>query len=285
MKTLSWTAAALVLVTAASTGYAQNAASWDDWLSRTEASVDAFRGGKPGYAIETVQPLYQNETKQDTLFTQLRASSNDRFGERRNTFNLGLGYRNLFANNTALAGINVFYDVETKHNLKRWSLGGELRWSAFDLYANKYFGISDWTTTNGGAQEKPLDGYDIDLASQLPYMPWAKIHLINYRWNKERATEDLSGNKLTFEGDLTPNIALEFGRNFNTNNIAEDGNFVMLRFRLNGNAKRPTAVTNFLASRSFDARDMSSHTLDRVRRNNLMVVERSGDGIVIARGN
>lgn len=284
MKTL-WNAAALVLAVAAPAGHAQNAATWDDWLTRTEASVDGLRGGKPGYAIETVQPLYQNKTKQDTVFTQLRASSNDRFGERRNTFNLGVGYRHLFANNAALAGVNAFYDVETKHNLKRWSIGGELRWSAFDLYANKYFGLSEWTTTNGGAQEKPLDGYDIDLASQLPYMPWAKIHLINYRWNKERAGEDLSGNKLTFEGDLTSHISLELGRNFNTNNIAEDGNFVTLRFRLNGNQKRPNAMANFFSPNAFDARDMSGHTLDRVRRNNLMVVERSGEGIVIARGN
>lgn len=269
----------------ASVAHAQNAARWDDWLTRTEFSVDALRGGKPGYAVETVQPLYQNQSRQDTFFTQLRASSNERFGERRNTFNLGVGYRNLFANNAALWGVNAFYDIETKHSLKRWSLGGELRWSAFDLHANKYFGITDWKTTNNGAQEKPLDGYDLDLASQLPYMPWAKVHLINYRWNKERAAEDLSGNKLTFEGDLTPNLTLEFGRNFNTNNLVEDGNFAMLRFRLVGNAKRPTAMSGLLSARAFDARDMSNHTLDRVRRNNLIVVERSGDGIVIARGN
>ena len=268
-----------------SCAHADNTASWDDWLSRTEIGVDALRGGKPGYSVETVQPLYQDKAKQDTFFTQLRAASNERFGERRNTFNLGVGYRNLFANNNALAGVNVFYDIETKHSLKRWSIGGELRWSAFDLYANKYFGITDWKTTNNGAQEKPLDGYDLDLASQIPYMPWAKAHLINYRWNRERAAEDLSGNKLTFEGDLTPNLSIEFGRNFNTNNIAEDGNFAMLRFRLNGNSKRPNAMTNFLSSNAFDARDMSGHTLDRVRRNNLIVVERSADGIVIARGN
>jgi len=268
-----------------SCAHADNTASWDDWLSRTEIGVDALRGGKPGYSVETVQPLYQDKAKQDTFFTQLRAASNERFGERRNTFNLGVGYRNLFANNNALAGVNVFYDIETKHSLQRWSIGGELRWSAFDLYANKYFGITDWKTTNNGAQEKPLDGYDLDLASQIPYMPWAKAHLINYRWNRERAAEDLSGNKLTFEGDLTPNLSIEFGRNFNTNNIAEDGNFAMLRFRLNGNSKRPNAMTNFLSSNAFDARDMSGHTLDRVRRNNLIVVERSADGIVIARGN
>lgn len=278
-------AAAMAVLAAIAPANAQNAASWDDWMARTEVSVDALRGGKPSYSVETVQPLYQDKVKQDTFFTQLRASSTERFGERRNTFNLGVGYRSLFANNNALAGVNVFYDIETRHSLKRWSIGGELRWSAFDLYANKYLGITDWKTTNNGAQEKPLDGYDIDLASQIPYMPWAKVHLINYRWNKERAAEDLSGNKLTFEGDLTPNLSIEFGRNLNTNNIAEDGNFATLRFRLVGNAKRPNAMANFMSANAFDARDMSGHTLDRVRRNNTIVVERSSSGIVIARGN
>src|SRR5512135_584915 len=146
--------------------HAENTASWDDWMKRTEVNVDALRGGKPAYSIETVQPLYQNAGKQDTVFTQLRAASNQVFDERRTTLNLGVGYRKLLANNTALAGVNLFYDIETKYKLKRWSLGGELRWNAFDLYANKYYGISDWTVTNSGAEEKPLDGYDVDLAAQ-----------------------------------------------------------------------------------------------------------------------
>lgn len=278
--------ALLAAATVATSARADNTATWDDWLSRTEIDVDAFRGGKPGYSIETVRPLYQSAGKKDTFFTQLRAANNERFGERRNTFNLGVGYRSLILDNTALAGVNLFYDIETKHSLKRWSIGGELRWSAFDLYANKYFGITDWKTTNNGAEEKPLDGYDLDLASQIPYMPWAKVHLINYRWNKERAAEDLSGNKLTFEGALTSNLTFEFGRNFNTNNLAEDGNFITLRYRFVGaGSKQPNAMDNFISAKAFDMRDMSNHTLDRVRRNNTIVVERSASGIVIARGN
>lgn len=276
----------MVFTTASTCALADNAASWDDWMKRTEVSVDAANFTKPGYSIETVQPLYQNTGKQDTVFTQLRGASNYRFDERRTTFNLGLGYRKLFLDNTALAGVNLFYDVETKYSLKRWSLGGEMRWSAFDLYANKYYGLSDWTYTNNGAQEKPLDGYDVDLAAQIPYMPWAKVHVMRYTWDKERAAEDLSGNKLSLEGDLTSNVTVELGRNINTNNIAEDGNFMMLRYRWDGSGrKQPNAMNAFLSAKAFDMRDMSNHTLDRVRRNNTIVVERSAGGIVIARGN
>lgn len=276
----------LVGLSAVSTVHAENSASWDDWMKRTEVSVDAARLTKPGYSIETIQPLYQNAGKQDTFFTQLRAASNYRFDERRTTFNLGLGYRKLFLENSALVGVNLFYDIESKYNLKRWSVGGELRWNAFDLYANKYYGLSDWTNTNNNAQEKPLDGYDVDLAAQIPYMPWAKVHVMRYKWDKERAAEDLSGNKLSLEGELTSNVTLELGRNINTNNIAEDGNFMMLRYRLNGSdRKQPNAMNSFLSAKAFDMRDMSNHTLDRVRRSNTIVVERSSGGIVIARGN
>lgn len=270
---------------AISGAHAQNQASWEDWLKRTEVSVDPSRGLRPTWSIETVQPLYQSMGKQDTVFTQLRGASNDRFGERRTTFNLGVGYRRLFAENTVLLGGNLFYDIETKYSIKRWSFGGEARWNAFDLFVNKYYGISDWVTTNNDAQEKPLDGYDIDLGMQVPYMPWAKLHIINYQWEKERAAEDLKGNKFSFEGVLTSNLTLEIGRNMHKDDLGEDGNYAMIRFSLLGrDNKRPTALNSFVSSRAFEARDMSELTLDRVRRNNIITVERSGSGVVIARG-
>lgn len=264
--------------------HAENTASWDDWMKRTEVSVDAMRGTKPAFSIETVQPLYQTTGKQNTVFTQLRASSIDRFGERRNTFNFGIGDRQLLADNTVLAGLNLFYDYESKYRLKRWSLGGDLRWSALDLYANKYYGLSNWTTTNLGAQEKPLSGYDVDLAMQIPYMPWAKVHAMHYQWNKERATTDLTGNKLNLEAALSSNVILELGHDFN--NIGTNGNFMMLRYRWDGSdSKQPNAMKQFIAANAFEMRDMSSYTLERVRRTNTIVVERSAGGIVITRGN
>lgn len=255
-------------------------------MKRTEVSVDAARGGKPAFSIETVQPLYQTTGKQNTVFTQLRASSNDRFGERRNTFNFGIGDRQLLADNTVLAGLNLFYDYESKYRLKRWSLGGDLRWSAFDLNANKYYGLSNWTTTNLGAQEKPLNGYDVDVATQIPYMPWAKVHVIHYKWNKERATADLTGNKLSMEGALSANFTLELGRNFDANNSTQNGNFMMVRYRWDGSeSKQPNAMKQFVATNAFEMRDMSDYTLERVRRTNTIVVERSAGGIVITRAN
>lgn len=267
--------------------HAENTASLSDWMSRTEVGVDAARGGKPAVSIETVQPLYQTKGKQNTMFTQLRASSADRFGERRNTFNLGLGYRQLMADNTALAGVNLFYDYEDKYSLKRWSLGGDLRWNAFDLYANKYYGISGWTNTNLGAQEKPLSGYDVDLAAQIPYMPWAKAHVTHYKWNKERAATDLSGNKLSLDAELTSNVTFELGRNFDSNNASTlSGNFMKLAYRWDGSErKQPNAMKQFIAPQAFEARDMSDYTLEKVRRTNNIVVERSAGGLVISRAN
>jgi hypothetical protein len=285
MKHLSILLASLLAV---SNAYAedQGKETWQDWLKRTDVNVDLSKGSRPNWSIETVQPLYQSTGKQDTVFTQLRGAVNDRFGERRNTFNLGLGYRRLLSDNNILLGGNLFYDVETKYSIKRWSFGAEARWNAFDLYFNKYYGISDWTSTNNGAQEKPLDGYDVDLAMQVPYLPWAKVHAINYRYDKERASEDLRGNKFSVEGQLTSNLILEIGRDNHADNLANDGNFAMIRFSLAGqNEKRPTAFNKLVSANAFDARDMSEHTLDRVRRNNIITVERrSSGGVVIARG-
>ena len=38
--------------------------------------------------------------------------------------------------------------------------------------------------TVGDFTEKALSGYDVNLAGQVPYVPWAKINYTNYQWDK-----------------------------------------------------------------------------------------------------
>jgi len=264
--------------------HAENTASWSDWMSRTDIGIDAVTGGNPSGSIETVQPLYQSAESRNTVLTQFRASSGDRFGERRNTFNLGLGYRQLLAGNSVLAGANVFYDYEDKHALKRWSYGGDLRWNAFTLYGNKYYGISDWTNTNLGAQEKPLNGYDVDLAAQLPYLPWLKVHANHYQWDKDRASLDLMGNKLSLDAELTANVTLVIGRNLDANYSSLSNNYMNLTYRWDGSTrKQPNALKSLIASQAYEASDMSIYVLEKIKRTNTIVVERSSGGFVVTR--
>lgn len=248
-------------------------ASWDDWKLRTELALDTQAGKKPLYFIETAQPLYRGNDKQNTLLMQFRLAEDDRFTERRNIYNLGLGYRKLLADNAAMAGLKVFYDTEGKYNMSRWSVGADLSWKVFDLYANKYYGLSDWTPTNEGATEKSLNGYDIDLAAQLPYMPWAKAHVMYYQWEKERALENVSGRKVSLEGALSLQWSVEFGRN--VDNIVANDNFMLLRYRWAGSVREhQNANNNFWAGSAFEMRDMRDYTLETMRRSNTIAVDR-----------
>jgi hypothetical protein len=253
--------------------HAEDASSWDDWKMRTELVLDTENGKKPLYFIETVQPLYRASDRQNTFLMQFRLAEDDRFTERRNIFNLGVGYRKLLADNEAMAGLKMFYDAEGKYNMNRWSMGADVSWKALDLYANKYYGLTDWTSTNEGATEKSANGYDVDIAAQLPYMPWAKAHVMYYQWDRERTLENVIGRKYSLEGALSLRWSVELGRN--VDNIVANDNFMMLRYRWAGFIREhQNANTNFWASSAFEMRDMKDYTLERMRRSNTVTVER-----------
>ena len=253
--------------------HAETNSSWDDWKMRTELAVEAEVDKKPIYYFETAQPLYRSSDRQNTLLTQFRVSDADRFTERRNIFNLGFGYRHLMAENSAMAGIKLFYDLESKYNLSRWSLGVDLSWNIFDVYANKYYAIADTTLTNDRGSEKPLNGYDVDFAVQIPYMPWAKAHFISYQWIRDNNTENIIGKKLSLEVALSLNWTIELGHQ--NDNIATNENFMILRYRWAGFVREhQNAVNNFWSSSAFEQRDMRDFTLERMRRQNSFVVER-----------
>jgi hypothetical protein len=262
-----------VLLFTAIAAYAEDVSTWDDWKMRTELALDAENNRKPFYFIETVQPLYRAFDRQNTWLMQFRVSDLDRFTERRNIFNLGTGYRRLFDNNAGMAGFKLFYDTESKYGMSRWSVGADLSWKAFDLYANKYYGLGDWTKTSDGGTEKSLNGYDVDLAVQVPYMPWAKVHAIYYQWSRELAAENITGNKLSIEGALTLHWTIEAGRN--TDNVVANDNYMVLRYRWAGFVREhQNANNNFFASSAFEMRDMGDYTLERMRRSNTIEVER-----------
>lgn len=254
-------------------GNVAHADALDDWKMRTELALESENGKKPTYSIETVQPLYRSTRRQHTVFTQIKAADADRFSERRNIFNVGLGYRHILGENSAIAGVQTFYDFESKYNMNHWGVGGDLRWNVFDIYANQYYGAGDFTRTNDGASEKSLNGQDVGLAIQLPFMPWAKAHVSYYRWNKERTAEILTGNKLSVEGALSLRWTLELGRN--TDNVADNDNFMMLRYRWAGFVREhQNAGNNFWSSSAFEMRDMSDQTLERIRRFGTINVDR-----------
>ena len=125
-----------------------------EWAKRIEFEWDIQEDIDPEFSLLTVQPLFQTEDQQHTLFAQLRAARYKQFGDSRTMTNAGLGYRFLAFDNAVLVGTNAFFDYEWDYNHSRYSVGGELHWSGFDLYANNYWGLSGGHSANAGATEE-----------------------------------------------------------------------------------------------------------------------------------
>lgn len=253
-----------------------------DWAKRIEFDWRFGQDQKPEYSILTVQPLWRSEENVNTLFTQLSHNRYQMFDEYRNTSNIGLGYRRLLDDNQAMVGINTFYDHEWTRRHRRMSIGAEVKMHMLDFHANRYLGLSNEVDAKGDFREKALDGWDAELRSQLPYLPWASIGAQYFRWEKHKAAEDMDGWTFSGKFDLTQNLLAEIGHT--DDNYSSGRWFVRLTFRL-ADTKRPTATSSRLVDdKIFAKRDMSSHTLDRVRRENKIVVERVSSGVVISRG-
>ncbi|MDA0999271.1 MAG: inverse autotransporter beta domain-containing protein [bacterium] len=258
-----------------------------DWMKRIEFEWDVTEGEKSRLALWTVQPLLQSEKQTDTLFTQLQLGNISGLGGGDMTLNAGLGYRRLLAENTALAGVNIFYDVATENDHRRLGYGGELKWNAFDFRSNFYVPLSDRHSIGNGILEEALAGHDFEITSQIPYLPWARVHVAWFFWNAKES-RNITGSRYTLELDAHPNLQVEFG--LQDDNRTDKTFFAQFRFRF-ASEKIPAATR----SRGFDTvafrpRDMRDQTLHRVRRTNTIVVERlstvlSGGGIVITRGN
>ncbi len=243
------------------------------WLRRTEFEWSLREDNKPDWSILTVQPLYQSDSQSDTLFAQLSAARNHPFGEGRTTTNLGIGYRRLLLDDSVMVGANSFLDHEWLRDHSRVGVGTEARWNNFDLYANYYEAISSSThEVHPNTSEKALDGFDAELASQVPYLPSARLRA-KYFYYDVSAGSDLDGWTAGIEVDVHQNLQLEFG-------ISDDDRSNeqwFLRVRLTPvQSSRPVLLSrNPLDTMAFRPRDMRQQTLTKVRRENEITVQRT----------
>ncbi|PHS76803.1 MAG: hypothetical protein COB59_10405 [Rhodospirillaceae bacterium] len=258
-----------------------------DYLKRVEFELKFQDNLKPEWSILTVQPLYQSPGKQKTVFTQISQRRYNYLGTDRDVTNLGFGYRQLFADNTILAGVNTFIDYEWKRKHKRAGVGAEIKWSGLDFTFNNYHALSN-KSGNGfsdDTQEEVLSGRDFELSAQVPYLPWAKVHASRYYWDSVANAEDVKGWSTSLEAEVHQNLTIEAGLT-DDNFIDKREKFAKLTFSIPFGAPRPVMMSNNLVSdRAWDMRDMSEYTLTKVRRQNKIIVERTTSGVVITRGN
>ena len=235
----------------------------------TEVSVNLRENNKPDFNILGTREL--KKTDDGNYFMQFSLFSHEQNNDERYTGNLGFGKRILTKDKTLMTGFNTFLDRDD-HGNTRASLGAELKGAVLELTSNYYKGISD------GPDEKVLNGYDLQLASQVPYLHWAKTFVNLYKWDGvERA--DIKGRKIGSELSLTSTINLEVAYDDKDKKGLEDEYYVNLSY-VYPPRKGPTAIDGVSDVMWADKKDMSGELLSKVKRQNKIMVEFKGSATI-----
>ena len=209
----------------------------------------------------------QNSFSQFSLHTQ-EVNDDTRF-----ILNLGYGQRYISSDKSMITGMNAFIDYDTEGHA-RTSLGVEAKAPILELTGNYYLGLSGVETIDG-TNEKVLDGYELNLSSQLPFMPWTRINVQNYDFEKDKASENTGGNLVSLEMNLSPSIQIEASKNFiDTNGVEDEENFKIVYY--NPPRNKSSLQDGFLSSTAFEKGDIEAKMKDKVRRRNAMTIEVQG---------
>ena len=236
----------------------------------TEVSLDFRENFKPDFSILAVRELKKNEN--GNIFTQLSLFNTEKNNDERIGANLGIGKRILSSDKTLMTGFNLFLDYDDAGNA-RTSLGYEARSASLEFTYNQYFGLDD------ASDEKVLDGYDLNLSSQIPYMHWADIFLGKYEW-EGRDRDDIKGTKIGSELLLTPTLNLELAYDDKDKTGLEDEWYVNLIF-VHPPRNKSSLQDGFINETAFsDKKDMSDQLLIKVKRQNKIMVEFNGSATI-----
>ena len=234
----------------------------------------AGENAKPEVEVSTVRPIDGLTVDRTTTFWQ--GSLLNYNGGNITTLNLGLGQRYLSKDESLLAGINLFYDHEFPKNHQRASLGAELKSAAFELSANYYKAISKWKIGNNNQKERALNGYDLEIGGQIPFIPSAKVFLKQFKWDALQNAADLKGKAYSLELDhlLPGGFKLTAGRrDFDT---GRDEDFAKLSYQIKIGEEQNDRQSKFFSNRMFSDASVANRRLEKVRRTNKIIKQTAG---------
>ena len=235
----------------------------------TETSVDLRENNSPDFSILAVRELEKYDN--GNFFTQFSLFSTEQNNDDRIVGNLGFGKRTLSDDKFMMTGINAFLDFDDAENV-RASLGVEARNAVLEFSSNYYLGIAD------GTDEKVLDGYDLRLASQIPYLHWADVFVNSYAWQGEDR-DDIEGTKLGSEMYLSPTFSLEVAFDDKDKAGIEDEWYAKLQF-VYPPRDGATAQDGIRDTMWREEKDMTGKLLTKVKRQNKIMIEFKGTSTI-----
>ena len=227
-----------------------------------EVSLSSGKLDKVTGSILFVSPLSDINNKENTLFTQGSIYFSD---DDRETLNLGIGNRKLLINDTLMLGANIFYDNEIDYGHTRASFGVEAISSVGSLRANQYYAISGAKDV-GEAQEKALNGRDIEVGVPLPYLPWTNFYLRTFEWEGSNGAADLKGDEMSLEAKLPLGLNLAVGK-ISNDGSSEDKEFIKLTWTCCSNEEQDFGISD----KAYSLTSVADQRFQKVRRQNLII--------------
>jgi len=245
----------------------------------TEASIQINEDDSPDLEILAVRDISADEMS--NLFSQFSLHTQEINNDNRIITNFGIGYRALNEDKTSMAGINSFIDYDLEGHT-RGSIGLELKASLLDFTANSYHKLTNMEVIDG-TEEQVLSGHEINLATQVPYMPWSKINWQNYYWENEKASSDTKGNKLSWEMLFSPTVQFDVTGDFSDNSAIDDEYSYKLSFVYPPRDNKKTLKDGFLSDIAFEKENVERKLKEKVRRSNNLTVEVQGSIIITSK--
>ena len=245
----------------------------------TELDINLRENNSPEFSILGVREILGFNS--GNLFTQFSAFNHERFNNKSSgnaseeiTINIGLGTRQLINDNKMLIGLNAFYDIDAFATHERLSYGFEAKSAVLEFTANKYEGIN-----SSGSEEFVLTGHDYKLSSQIPYLHWAKISATGYVWDGQDGKSDIEGSKYGTEMQLTKTFSLDVKYDDKDAEGLEDEYETNLTFNWPPR-EGPTALDGIASTAGNSEKNMREELLDKVDRNNKIVVQFVGTATI-----
>ena len=238
----------------------------------TDVSIQVHEEDNPDIEILTNRSL--DKTDDSNRFIQMSLHTQETNNKDRLITNLGYGYRELSDDNSFMYGANAFIDIESEGHM-RASLGLEAKGKILDLNANFYEALSGKENIDG-VNEEVLSGYQFNLTTQIPYMPWSTLNIQNYYFENIKASNDTEGNKISLEMNLTPTLQFDISQDFSDTTGVDDETDFKLSLRYPPTENKPNLQDGFISNVAFEKANMKDKLVQKVRRDNNLTVEIQG---------
>ena len=238
----------------------------------TDVSIQVHEEDNPDIEILTNRSL--DKTDDSNRFIQMSLHTQETNNKDRLITNLGYGYRELSDDNSFMYGANAFIDIESEGHM-RASLGLEAKGKILDLNANFYEALSGKENIDG-VNEEVLSGYQFNLTTQMPYMPWSTLNIQNYYFENIKASNDTEGNKISLEMNLTPTLQFDISQDFSDTTGVDDETDFKLSLRYPPTENKPNLQDGFISNVAFEKANMKDKLVQKVRRDNNLTVEIQG---------